>query len=257
MVKNVFFVSMVAFVGLFSSLLGQASAEPHATKTGFVASAKPAAQVLPDAVVVPERLHRSANLSYKVAGKRYYPQKSIQSFRQEGTASWYGKDFHGRKTSSGERYDMNEMTAAHPTLPIPSYAKVTNLANGKDVIVRINDRGPFHSKRVMDLSYGAAQKLGFVSKGTARVRVEQIVPGQVAAKPAEAIYVTLQQFNNLNAAQGYLKKASSQLSQYNAKTNSLHELSVVREQGRYVVRVGPFKQQQGANRVKNNLLTTL
>ncbi len=125
-----------------------------------------------------EPLHRSANLSYKVAGKRYYPSKKVESFSETGRASWYAPGFHGRKTSSGEKFDMNTMTAAHRTLPIPSYARVTNLANGKSVIVRINDRGPFHNSRVLDVSKAAAQKLGFISRGTANVRVEQIVPGK-------------------------------------------------------------------------------
>ena len=114
----------------------------------------------PDSVIRAEKLHPSANLSYKVKGTRYQPIQKVSNFTQEGKASWYGKQFHGRKTASGERYDMNEMTAAHRTLPIPSYAKVTNLANGKEVIVRINDRGPFHSNRVMDVSFGAAKKIG-------------------------------------------------------------------------------------------------
>jgi len=93
-------------------------------------------------------------------------------------ASWYGNRFHGKPTASGEKYDMYAMTAAHPILPIPSYARVTSLENGRSVVVRINDRGPFLHGRVVDLSYVAAWKLGFVDKGTARVEVEQIVPGR-------------------------------------------------------------------------------
>ncbi|MCS4533929.1 septal ring lytic transglycosylase RlpA family protein [Neisseria sp. CSL10203-ORH2] len=129
-----------------------------------------------DAIVKVEKLNRAANMSYKVAGKRYTPRKKVSSFSQVGRASWYGKKFHGRKTSSGERYDMNEMTAAHKTLPIPSYARVTNLQNGKSVVVRINDRGPFHGKRIVDVSKAAAKRLGFMHTGTAKVRIEQIVP---------------------------------------------------------------------------------
>jgi rare lipoprotein A len=108
-------------------------------------------------------------------------------------ASWYGKRFHGSPTSSGEIYDMYAMTAAHPTLPIPSYVRVTNLANGRSVVVRINDRGPFHSDRIIDLSYTAAYKLGYVDSGSARVQVERVFPGKdatpaiasAAAKPEE------------------------------------------------------------------------
>ena len=100
----------------------------------------------------------------------------IEPFRQRGVASWYGKRYHGQKTSSGETYDMYQMSAAHPTLPIPSYARVTNVANGKSVVVRINDRGPFHAQRVIDLSYVAAYKLGYIQAGQAQVEVESVIP---------------------------------------------------------------------------------
>ena len=129
-------------------------------------------------IVKAEALHSTANLSYKVAGKRYYPRKSVEkNFSQTGRASWYGPGFHGRKTSSGERFDMNALTAAHRTLPIPSYARVTNLANGKTIVVRINDRGPFHGKRVLDLSKGAAKALGFIQQGSTNVRIEALKAG--------------------------------------------------------------------------------
>ena len=128
-----------------------------------------------------EPLHRHANRPYTVFGKDYRPLASVQPFRQRGLASWYGKRFHGQKTSSGEPYDMYKMTAAHPTLPIPSYARVTNLANGRSVVVRINDRGPFHAGRVIDLSYVAAYKLGYIAAGSAQVEVEAIVPGSSRA----------------------------------------------------------------------------
>jgi len=130
-----------------------------------------------DATPRAEPLHRYANRPYTVFGKDYRPLSSVQPFRQRGMASWYGKRFHGQKTSSGEPYDMYKMTAAHPTLPIPSYARVTNLANGRSVVVRINDRGPFHAGRVIDLSYVAAYKLGYIAAGSAQVEVEAIVPG--------------------------------------------------------------------------------
>ena len=129
-------------------------------------------------IVKAEALHSTANLSYKVAGKRYYPRKSVEkNFSQTGRASWYGPGFHGKKTSSGERFDMNALTAAHRTLPIPSYARVTNLANGKTIVVRINDRGPFHGKRVLDLSKGAAKALGFIQQGSTNVRIEALKAG--------------------------------------------------------------------------------
>jgi len=132
---------------------------------------------IPDAEPRREPLHRWANRPYERMGKRYVPLTRVGPFQQRGTASWYGKRFHGNSTSSGERYDMYKMSAAHPILPIPSYARVTNLANGRTVVVRVNDRGPFHAERIIDLSYAAASKLGYVNAGSARVLVEQIVPG--------------------------------------------------------------------------------
>jgi rare lipoprotein A len=132
---------------------------------------------IPDAVPRPESPLRAANRPYQVFGKDYVPMSNVAPFRQTGIGSWYGKRFNGALTSSGEPYDMYAMTAAHPTLPIPSYARVTNLANGRSVVVRINDRGPFHSDRIIDLSYTAAWKLGYADAGSARVEVESIVPG--------------------------------------------------------------------------------
>lgn len=159
------------FVGLVAAFSLSAYASPAAdTPTQAAATAQP------DVVVQTEPLHKTANLSYKVAGKRYQPTQTIESFSQTGKASWYGPGFHGKKTSSGERFDMNTLSAAHRTLPIPSYARVTNLSNGKSVVVRINDRGPFHGNRVMDLSKAAAKELGFIHTGTANVKVEQILP---------------------------------------------------------------------------------
>ncbi len=131
-----------------------------------------------DAVVKAEKPHVSANRSYKVNGKRYNPLTKVSSFSQSGKASFYGDKFHGRKTASGERYNKHALTAAHRTLPIPSYARVTNTKTGKSVVVRINDRGPFHGSRVIDVSRAAAQKLGFIRQGTAHVKVESVAPGQ-------------------------------------------------------------------------------
>jgi rare lipoprotein A len=127
-----------------------------------------------------EPLHKYANRPYTALGRDYVPMTSLQPFRQRGLASWYGKRYHGQKTSSVEVYDMYAMSAAHPTLPIPSYARVTNLANGRSVVVRINDRGPFRSARIIDVSYVAAHKLGFIQAGQAQVEVEAILPGRIA-----------------------------------------------------------------------------
>jgi rare lipoprotein A len=135
-----------------------------------------------DATPRVEPLHKWANRPYQALGKSYTPLTSLQTFKQRGMASWYGKKFHGQKTASGELYDMYKMTAAHPTLPIPSYARVTRVANGKSVVVRINDRGPFHTGRIVDLSYAAAYKLGYIQAGSAEVTIEAVIPGQVRAE---------------------------------------------------------------------------
>jgi rare lipoprotein A len=132
---------------------------------------------IPDAKPRSEPLHRFANRPYEVFGKKYVPLASVQPFHQRGVASWYGKRFHGQKTASGETYDMYAMSAAHPVLPIPSYARITSMRTGKQVVVRINDRGPFHSNRAIDLSYAAAQRLGLIGTGSGEVEIEAIVPG--------------------------------------------------------------------------------
>lgn len=130
---------------------------------------------VPDAVPRDEPKSRGGNKSpYKVFGKKYYVMDSAQGYKQRGTASWYGKKFHGHKTSNGEVYDMYAMSAAHKALPLPTYVRVTNLANGRQVIVRVNDRGPFHGSRLIDLSYAAAYKLDMLRQGTAKVEVEAI-----------------------------------------------------------------------------------
>lgn len=140
---------------------------------------------VPDAVPRAEPLHRFANRPYSVLGRDYVPLPPRDAFRQHGIASWYGRKFHGQKTSSGESYDMFGMTAAHPTLPIPSYVRVTRVNGGPDtgktVVVRINDRGPFLHDRVIDLSYTAAWKLGLVGNGSGAVLVESVQPGDAAA----------------------------------------------------------------------------
>jgi rare lipoprotein A len=132
---------------------------------------------IPDAKPRSEPLHRFANRPYEVFGKKYVPLASVQPFHQRGVASWYGKRFHGQKTASGETYDMYAMSAAHPVLPIPSYARITSLRTGKQVVVRINDRGPFHSNRAIDLSYAAAHRLGLIGTGSGEVEIDAIVPG--------------------------------------------------------------------------------
>ena len=128
-----------------------------------------------------EPANKWANRPYKVMGQSFTPMTGDKPLTQTGTASWYGKQFHGKKTAIGETYDMYAMTAAHPTMELPSYAKVTNLTNGRSVIVRVNDRGPFIGGRAIDMSYAAAVKLGYQKKGTTRVKIERITRKQIAA----------------------------------------------------------------------------
>jgi rare lipoprotein A len=141
----------------------------------------PSTAAAPPPVIAPPRADRGNPPFYDVLGKRYFVLPSSDGYRATGIASWYGRDFHGLSTSSGERYDMHGMTAAHTTLPIPTWVEVTNLANGKRVIVKVNDRGPFVSDRLIDLSYAAATELDIVRPGTARVEVRALgAPGGAA-----------------------------------------------------------------------------
>ncbi len=162
-----------------------------------------------DAIPKPEPKSPYGNpKSYEQDGITYTVLDSPKGYKERGDASWYGTKFHGERTSSGENYDMYAMTAAHKTLPLPTFAKVTNLANGKSVIVRINDRGPFKEGRIIDLSYAAAYKLGFHLKGTTQVEVETIVPEgthevvSVSEVPkGHQIYVQVGAFSNTEKAE--------------------------------------------------------
>ena len=148
---------------------------------------------IPDAVPKIEPLSRGTMRPYTVMGRNYTPMTQLTPYKARGVASWYGRRYHGKQTSSGEIYDMYAMSAAHTVLPIPSYARVTNVANGKSVVVRVNDRGPFIDNRLIDLSYTAAYKLGILGGGSGMVEVESIIPGQslTTLQPAAAPPVTV------------------------------------------------------------------
>lgn len=194
----------------------------------------------------------SGNDPYIVFGKTYYPLREAKDYRERGIASWYGKKFHGKRTSSGEPYDMYAMTAAHRTLPLPSYVRVRNLANGHAVIVRVNDRGPFLHNRLIDLSYAAALKLGIVSTGTGVVEVEALAAETNAAVPVnnKEIDSNLRSPNPAKFPRLYMQVGAfkswenavtlrSRLSQ--ARFGSVFIQSEVREDVRfYRVRVGPI-----------------
>src|SRR5579864_5064992 len=176
-------------------IAGCASVVPRAPSTAPATSGKyylddgpglnPPADLdsVPDAVPRLEALHRAANRPYAVLGREYVPATTLTPYHERGIASWYGRKFHGQKTSIGEPYDMYAMTAAHPTLPLPSYARVTSVASGKSVIVRVNDRGPFLHDRIIDLSYAAAHRLGIAQVGSGEVDVDAILPGTMAQSP--------------------------------------------------------------------------
>lgn len=199
---------------------------------------------IPDATPREEPLHRYANRTYTVMGNTYTPQAKPGGYRKEGMASWYGRRFHGKKTASGEAYDMYAMTAAHPTLPIPSYARVTALDSGRSVVVRINDRGPFHSKRIIDLSYAAAHKLGYIRKGSTRVRVESIDPETYAARDpaaAEGVYLQLGTFSRAANANQLLGRLSRELEIDAARAR------VVQDGALHRVQVGPYGSDDAAH----------
>lgn len=201
---------------------------------------------VPDAVPRDEPLHRFANRTYVALGNTYTPTTERGGYTKEGVASWYGRRFHGKKTASGEPYDMYAMTAAHPTLPIPSYARVTALDSGKAVVVRINDRGPFHSNRIIDLSYTAAHKLGLLGRGSGRVRVESLDPAdsvaqQQAADPRGGVYLQVGAFASADNARALRDRLSSALGLDAARTRVVQSGSLHR------VQLGPYADDAAAH----------
>ncbi|MDP2784651.1 MAG: septal ring lytic transglycosylase RlpA family protein [Sulfurimicrobium sp.] len=229
---------------------------------------------IPDAEPRPEPLNKFANRPYTVLGQSYTPATRLGAYKARGIASWYGRRYHGQKTAVGETYDMYAMSAAHPTLPIPSYARVTNVGNGKAVVVRINDRGPFHSNRLVDLSYTAAYKLGVLNGGTNQVEVESIDPGNyqmAASRPpvnnAEVSSVATAQPLALVAATPAVPPATGtdgsvflQLGAFSSRENAenfsgkmklglgqlVEKLQIVDAGGLFRVRLGPYASRTEA-----------
>lgn len=221
---------------------------------------------IPDAVPKAEPPSRYGNPdSYVVFGERYHVLGSADDFRQRGDASWYGTKFHGRRTSSGETYDMYLMTAAHKTLPLPTYVRVTNLDNDKSIIVRVNDRGPFHDGRIIDLSYAAALKLDVVSTGTAPVEIVAIDPVAFHAKdapPEPALAAAAPLEETANAA------VFIQLGAFTSADNALDlkgtlEIAGLRpvtispqaDDGLFRVRLGPFAAATAADEAALKLIS--
>jgi rare lipoprotein A len=222
----------------------------------------------PDVAAIPDAVPRAEPpspygnpRSYRVNGRRYYTRATARGYAERGIASWYGPKFHGRRTSSGERYDMYAMTAAHRTLPLPSYVQVTNLENGRQVIVRVNDRGPFRRDRIIDLSYAAAAKLHMVGRGTAPVEVRAIDPS--APGPPAGAYAGPQPSAKEPAGGVYVQAgAFSQIANAHRLQARLYSLvnGVVRIEEAvsgdatiYRVRVGPLAGVEEAERVTQTL----
>ncbi len=205
-----------------------------------------------DAVVKDEPKSRYGNPDYyEIAGVRYFVLNSSVGFRETGVGSWYGRKFHGRLTSSGEPYDMYGMTAAHTRLPLPTYVQVTNLENGKKVVVKVNDRGPFLHNRIIDLSYTAAKKLGYVQKGTAKLEVVALTPGVPAKGSKEGYLVQIGAFSDHQKSKSLARKLEEQF-----KTRV--EISALQspEKLLYRLRLGPFLTRSEAKQWLDKVLAS-
>ena len=262
--------SRAAVVPAEDSRVDSAPAPQQSSGGSYLAGDGPGANTpanlhrVPDAVPRAEPLHRYANRPYTVLGKNYTPLTQVGTYKERGVASWYGKKFHGQRTYIGEIYDMYGMTAAHTTLPIPSYARVTNLSNNKSVIVRINDRGPFMHDRIIDLSYTAASKLGLIGSGQGMVEVESLNPGigastptspiykeplQISTLPADTtapetasggVYLQLGAFNSQRGAEEFLSSMRAKLG------NTGKQLGLSHKNGMVKVRIGPYSSADTA-----------
>jgi rare lipoprotein A len=214
---------------------------------------------IPDAVPKVEPLSRYGNMSsYRVHGRRYYVLPNSKHFEEQGVASWYGTRFHKQRTSSGERYNMLGMTAAHKTLPLPTYVQVTNMRNGKQVIVKVNDRGPFSSNRIIDLSYVAAKKLGMLGHGTTTVDIKAIDPREAQEHSyLFAAKTTSQQpirHTNTYAIPSPAHDAADNLLASNNSTTHMDKHQHVKSGHSVYIQVGAFRHRSNAEKLKSHLL---
>ncbi|MEO8627000.1 MAG: septal ring lytic transglycosylase RlpA family protein [Betaproteobacteria bacterium] len=248
------------------------------------ANPPPNIEEIPDARPRAEPIKASTAKPYVALGQRYTPMTAATPYKARGLASWYGRRYHGKPTASGELYNMYAMTAAHPTLPIPSYARVSNVRSGKTVVVRINDRGPFHSDRLIDLSYAAAMKLGIVRSGSDLVDIESVLPGEAtpaslppateatqspvdlpAASQAASdvapsastqsatagVYIQLGAFAARNNAEDFLSRIRSELSWLS------ESLAVFTRDGLYRVHIGPYPDREQASQVASRIAQSM
>ena len=204
---------------------------------------------IPNAIPKKEPLNKFSNRPYKVFGKTYYPMTSLKPYTATGYATWYGKKYHGNKTSIGEVYDMYKMTAAHKTLPLPCYVKVTNLKNDKTVIVRVNDRGPFVKDRIIDLSYAAANRLEIIEKGSELVKVELIDLDKKVkvSKINKQIYIQAGLFSDEKNANNLINKIKK------LGTVKNENIKKIKNEDQFQVLIGPFKNLPYAKIKKDEL----
>ena len=204
---------------------------------------------IPNATPKKEPLNKFSNRPYKVFGKTYYPMTTLKPYTATGYATWYGKKYHGNKTSIGEVYDMYKMTAAHKTLPLPCYVKVTNLKNDKTVIVRVNDRGPFVKDRIIDLSYAAANRLEIIEKGSELVKVELIDLDKKVkvSKVNKQIYIQAGLFSDEKNANNLIDKIKK------LGTVKNENIKKIKNEDQFQVLIGPFKNNQKAEIKKDEL----
>jgi len=219
----------------------------------------PSQAELKDAIARAEPYSRGGNKDYQVRGKHYKVLSSASGFEEIGIASWYGKKFHGHLTSNGEIYDMYAMSAAHKILPLPTYLTVTNLANNKSVVVRVNDRGPFHQSRIIDLSYSAAYKLDMLKTGTAKVKITAISTFEPSNKSNKTVSSNQKTTNDMGIVTPYIQvfaTSKKQLAQETAAQltkQTQQQVNYPSHQGIYRVQIGPINNLK----TLNELLTSL
>lgn len=250
--KNLFSVTFFYLFTLLITVGCSSNYGRYQQKNDSTPTRIPSATELRDATPRAENKSRGGNKQYyQVRGKHYQVLNSADNFKQTGIASWYGKKFHGHLTSNGEIYNMYGMSAAHKNLPLPTYVKVTNNDNKKTVIVRVNDRGPFHPNRIIDLSYSAAYKLDMLKTGTANVTIEAITYNE-NNQPKVIV-------NNSTLTKNYIQVFATRNKSIADKTakaiTSLFQQSVInrKKQGIYKVQVGPFEEQDDLDNILQQL----
>ena len=209
---------------------------------------------IPDAKPKYEPLSKTANRPYVAFNKKYFPMKKIIPFTEKGHASWYGKRYHGRKTSIGETYDMYQMTGAHKTLPLPCYIKVTNLGNNLSVIIRVNDRGPFIDERIVDLSYAAAHRIKIIERGSELVKIEMVNPSLVKndikeinkdlskVSSTKNFYIQAGAFSNEDNASNLMNRLSK------IKFKDALNIKKINKNSLHLITIGPYNNQQNAEK---------